>query len=149
MDDILILIGTESGNAQMVAECLQDDFEAKGHAVEVMDQMDMASVNLAERSLVLLCAATHGLGELPSNIQPFYDELDAERPSLSHLRYGVIALGDMTYQETFCQAGKVLDELFAALGAKRIGDRLEIDACIQPVPDEEAQKWAEEWITLV
>lgn len=149
MDDILILVGTESGNAQMVAECLADDFAARGHAAEVMDQVDLASASLASRAVVLLCIATHGLGELPSNIQPLFDEMEAERPDLSHLRYGVIALGDQTYQETFCNAGKVMDTLFADLGAKRVGERLEIDACTQPVPDEEAQRWAGEWVTLL
>lgn len=149
MDDILILIGTESGNAQMVAECLADDFSAKGHQTEVMDQADLAVADFPSRTVVLLCVATHGLGELPSNIQPLADELEEAKPDLSHLRYGVVALGDQTYQETFCNAGKVMDALFNDLGGKRVGERLEIDACTQPVPDEEAQKWAEEWITLL
>lgn len=149
MDDILILVGTESGNAQMVGECLADDFAAKGHQAEVMDQFDVSDIDFASRGIVLLCVATHGLGELPSNIQPLADELEAKRPDFSQLRYGVIALGDQTYQETFCEAGKVMDSLFADLGGKRIGERLEIDACTQPVADEEAQKWAEEWITLI
>ena len=149
MDDILILVGTESGNAQMVAECLADDFSAKGIRAEVMDQPDLVTVDFAARRVVLVCAATHGLGELPSNIQPLADEMEAKRPDLSHLRYGVIALGDQTYQETFCNAGKVLDGLFADLGAQRIGERLEIDACTQPVPDEEAQRWAQEWVSLL
>lgn len=149
MDDILILVGTESGNAQMVAECLADDFAAKGRRAEVMDQANLPSVDFPARQIVLICTATHGLGELPSNIQPLADEMEAKRPDLSHVRYGVIALGDQTYQETFCNAGKVLDDLFADLGAKRVGDRLEIDACTQPVPDEEAQRWAEEWVSLL
>lgn len=149
MDDILILVGTESGNAQMVAECLADDFAARGRQAEVVDQPDLADVGFSGRDVVLVCVATHGLGELPSNIQPLADALEAQRPDLSHLRYGMIALGDQTYQETFCNAGKVIDALFADLGATRVGERLEIDACTQPVPDEVAQRWAEEWIVLL
>lgn len=149
MDDILILVGTESGNAQMVAECLADDFAAKGRRADVVDQPDVTDAGFAGRKVVLVCVSTHGLGELPSNIQPLADALEAQRPDLSHLRYGMIALGDQTYQETFCNAGKVIDTLLADLGATRVGERLEIDACTQPVPDEVAQRWAEEWIVLL
>jgi len=35
------------------------------------------------------------------------------------------------------------------LEAARIGERLEIDACTQPLPDEEALMWAKEWVTLL
>ncbi|MCB2099814.1 MAG: flavodoxin domain-containing protein [Rhodobacterales bacterium] len=149
MDDILIIYGTESGNAQMVAETLQGDFEARGHAVEIMEQWDAAQADWPSRQVVLICCATHGMGDLPSNIQPMFDELDETRPDLSNLRYGVVALGDQTYFDTFCKAGQVLDDLFDRLGATRVGERLEIDACTQPLPDEEAQKWAVEWVELL
>jgi len=61
----------------------------------------------------------------------------------------VIALGDQTYAETFCKAGRTLDEQFRALGAHRVGDRLEIDACTQPLADEEAAAWAREWAGML
>jgi len=149
MSDILILVGTESGTAQMVAECLQEDLEKAGHAVEVVDDMSGTDPALATSEIVLVCTATHGMGELPANILPFADALEEAKPDLSHVRYGVIALGDQTYQDTFCFGGKIMDELFAGLGAERVGERLEIDACTQPLPDEEAQRWAEEWVTLL
>jgi MioC protein len=78
-----------------------------------------------------------------------HDSLKQSRPDLSHLRYSVIALGDQTYHDTFCFAGKAMDALFAELGARKIGERLEIDACTQPLPDEEALDWAKEWVTLL
>ncbi len=148
MADILIVIGTESGNAQMVAEALEEDFIAKGHTVAVNDNADADAVTGAS-DVVLVVTATTGMGDLPANIQPLSDQLTEIGADLKHLRYGVIALGDQTYQDTFCGAGKKMDALFAKLGAKRIGERLEIDACTQPVPDEEALKWAEEWVQLL
>lgn len=148
MADILIVIGTESGNAQMVAEALEDDFAAKGHTVTVNDNADAAAVTGAS-DVVLVVTATTGMGDLPANIQPLSDQLTEAGSDLKHLRYGVVALGDQTYQDTFCGAGKKMDALFEKLGAKRVGERLEIDACTQPVPDEEALKWAEEWVQLL
>lgn len=148
MASILILVGTESGNAQMVADTLQEELGRAGHSVEVRSEGDGLDGLDGER-VVLICTATHGLGELPDNIIPLHDALKAQRPDLSKLRYGVIALGDQTYNETFCNGGKTMDRLFAELGATRIGERLEIDACTQPLPDEDAVEWAREWVTLL
>jgi MioC protein len=148
MADILIVVGTESGNAQLVGDSLEETFSAKGHTVAVNDNADASAVTGA-KDVVLVVTSTTGMGDLPANIQPLSDQLTDANADLSHLRYGVIALGDQTYQDTFCGGGKKMDALFEKLGAKRIGERLEIDACTQPVPDEEALKWAEEWVQLL
>jgi MioC protein len=42
-----------------------------------------------------------------------------------------------------------MDALFASFGACKVGERLEIDACTQPLPDEEALNWAQEWVTML
>lgn len=149
MANTLILVGTESGNAQMVADCLQEELAGLGHAVEIVDHGTAADADFPSRDVVLICCATHGLGELPDNIIPMADSLRDQRPDLAHLRYGVVALGDQTYAETFCNAGKTIDALFAELGAQKVGERLEIDACTQPLPDEEALEWLREWVNLL
>lgn len=149
MHDILILVGTESGNAEMVAELLMEEFTRLGHKAEVMNRGEAADADFPSRRVVLICTSTHGSGELPDNIIPMQRSLEETRPDLSHLRYGVIALGDQTYGETFCNAGRSMDALFAALGAEKVGERLEIDACTQPLPDEEAAAWAKEWLELL
>ena len=138
MANILIVIGTESGNAQMVAECLEDELAEHGHSIEVDDDAVAGVVSDQSRDVVLICTATTGMGDLPANIQPMADDLSDNGTDLSHIRYGVIALGDQTYQDTFCGGGRKMDALFEKLGAIRIGERLEIDACTQPLPDDEA-----------
>ncbi|MCX7161752.1 MAG: flavodoxin domain-containing protein [Betaproteobacteria bacterium] len=149
MASILIIVGTESGNAQMCADHLADNLPALGHEVEVLAEADAGSVDLGAREVVLVCTSTHGDGELPDNLMPLAGRLRGEGLDLSHLRYGVIALGDQTYKATFCKAGKDIDALFAACGARRLGERLEIDACTQPLPDEEALNWAQEWVMML
>jgi MioC protein len=42
-----------------------------------------------------------------------------------------------------------MDALLGTLGARKIGDRLEVDASTQPLPDEEAVGWVKEWVKLV
>ena len=148
MASILILVGTESGNAQMVADALKPVLEGSGHKVDVTDKAATKSDLQAHNVLLVVCA-THGSGDIPTNILPLAETLERERPDLSGHRYGVIALGDMTYQDTFCGGGKNVDKVLALCGATKIGERLEVDASVQPLPDEEALAWVESWKALV
>ena len=148
MARILILVGTESGNAQMVADALKPVLVAAGHKVDVTDKAATVGDLLAHQ-VFLVVSATHGTGEIPTNILPLAETLEREQPDLSGHRYGVIALGDRTYQDTFCGGGKKLDGVFAACGARKLGERLEVDAASQPLPDEEALGWIAGWKALV
>jgi MioC protein len=148
MATILILVGTESGNAQMVADALKPVLTAAGHRVDVTDKA-AGMGDLQSHEIFLVVSATHGSGDIPTNILPLAETLERERPDLSGHRYGVIALGDMTYQDTFCGGGKKLDTVFALCGARRLGERLEVDASSQPLPDDEALGWIEDWKALV
>jgi len=148
MATILILVGTESGNAQMVADALQPVLAAAGHAVDVTDKA-ATFADLEAHDVLLVVCATHGSGDIPTNILPLVETLERDKSDLSGHRYGVIALGDMTYQDTFCGGGKKVDQVLEACGAKKVGERLEVDASTQPLPDEEALAWIEGWKTQV
>jgi MioC protein len=148
MSSILILVGTESGNAQMVADALKPVLGMAGHAVDVSDKAASAT-DLQAHDVLLVVCATHGSGDIPTNILPLVEMLERERPNLSRHRYGVIALGDRTYQDTFCGGGKKVDQVLELCGAQKVGDRLEVDASSQPLPDEEALAWVEGWKNLV
>jgi MioC protein len=148
MANLLILVGTESGNAQMVADALKPVLVAAGHKVEVTDKAATVA-DLQSHEVFLVISATHGSGDIPTNILPLAETLERQRPDLSGHRYGVIALGDMTYQDTFCGGGKQLDRVFALCRARKLGERLEVDASSQPLPDEEALGWIEDWKALV
>jgi MioC protein len=64
------------------------------------------------------------------------------------VRYGVIALGDRTYAETFCFGGKRFDEILGELGAQRIGEIMLHDASAGTLPEDEAAEWIEGWVEL-
>jgi len=119
MTDIAILVGTESGNAQMVADALQEELEAMSHEVALHEAPEVDEIDFANREVVIVSCSTHGDGELPDNIIPMCDYLKENKPDLSHIRYGLVALGDQTYQQTFSQAGKDIDVLLAECGAYR------------------------------
>ena len=92
MAKIPIIVGTESGNAQMCADHLSDNLPALGHEVEVAGDADAGSADLDGRDVVLVCTATHGDGELPDSIILLAERLRVDTPALSYLRYGVSRL---------------------------------------------------------
>jgi MioC protein len=146
--DLTILIGTMTGTAQLVGQELElrlDDGETRAVA-RLMDDLD-ASV-FGQGGLFLICSSTYGQGDVPDNAKRLYESLQTERPDLSAVRYGVIALGDRTYAETFCNGGKRFDRILTELGAARIGEVLLHDASAGTMPEEVAAAWIDGWIAL-
>jgi MioC protein len=145
---INILVGTMTGTAQLVAqefELVWDDPETKVEIL-LMDKLD-ASV-FEKEGVFLICTSTYGQGDVPDNAKALYDDLQAKRPDLSHVRYGVFGLGDRTYAETYNFGGMKFDTLLGELGAKRIGERVMCDASSGELPEEKAVEWGPGWLEL-
>lgn len=144
--DITILVGTMTGTAEMVAQEMEQALQSAGHAatIQVMDNLD-ASV-FANGGTFLICTSTYGAGDVPDNAQALFNSLEIERPDLSAITYNVIALGDTTYKDTYCQGGKRFDQLLTELGAKRAGDILMHDASSGTLPEELAAQWVVPWV---
>ncbi|MFC3226920.1 flavodoxin domain-containing protein [Marinibaculum pumilum] len=143
---IEIFVGTMTGTAELVAEEVADSLRSAEHDVDVsmMDKLD-AGAFADPASVYLICTSTYGQGDVPDNAQDFFEDLKAKRPDLSEIRYGVIGLGDSTYQQTFNFGGKRFDDLLQELGAQRIGERFIHDAADGTMPEEEALTWLEGW----
>jgi len=144
--DITILVGTMTGTAEMVAQEIEQVLESAGHhaKIQVMDNLD-ASV-FQGGGAFLICTSTYGNGDVPDNAQGLFNSLETERPDLSNVTYGVIALGDTTYKDTYCHGGKRFDKLLSELGAKRAGDMLTHDASSGTLPEEQAAQWVVPWV---
>jgi MioC protein len=146
--ELTILVGTMTGTAQLVAQELEltlDDGETRAQ-VRPMDGLD-AGV-FSGGGLFLICSSTYGQGDVPDNAKNLYESLLSTRPDLSNVQYGVIALGDRTYAETFCNGGKRFDAILAELGASRIGEIMLHDASAGTMPEEIAVAWVAGWISL-
>jgi MioC protein len=94
----------------------------------------------------LICISTYGAGDVPDNAQALVNSLETEKPNLSSVTYGVIALGDRTYKDTYCQGGIRFDKMLAELGAKRAGEILMHDASSGTLPEELAAQWVVPWV---
>jgi MioC protein len=145
---LILLVGTMTGTAQLVAQELElawDDGELQVETL-LMDKLD-ASV-FARDGIFLVVTSTYGQGDVPDNAKALYEDLKAKRPDLSRVRYGVFGLGDRTYSETFNFGGKRFDDILAELGAQRIGDRVQHDASSGVLPEESAEEWGAGWLAL-
>ncbi len=146
--NITILVGTMTGTAQLVAQELELAWGDDETQVEtlLMEKADLSA--FGREGVVLICTSTYGQGDVPDNAKALYAELQAKRPDLAALRYGVFGLGDRTYAETFNFGGKRFDELLAELGAQRIGERVQHDASSGILAEEAAAEWGAEWLKL-
>ncbi len=144
--EITILVGTMTGTAEMVAQEIQQALETAGHqaSIQVMDNLDAGVFQRGGNFLI--CTSTYGNGDVPDNAQALFNSLETGRPNLSNVIYGVIALGDTTYKDTFCQGGIRFDKMLAELGARRAGEILMHDAGSGTLPEELAAQWVVPWV---
>jgi MioC protein len=144
---IVILVGTMTGTAQLVAQELEltygdDDLQI---LVRPMDALGADAFD-DPQPLYLVCTSTYGQGDVPDNARPFFDALQSARPDLSAVRYGVLGLGDRTYQDTFNHGGMKFDALLADLGATRVGQRATLDAADGELAEDRAVEWMAAWL---
>ena len=147
-----ILVGTMTSTADYVAQAIQMDCAELIDDIEVhlMDTLDISVFNEANAkdAIYLICSSTYGQGDVPDNARALYESMDASPQFLGHVRYGVIALGDRTYLQTFCVGGKKFDERLQDFGAQRIGDVWCHDASSGTMPESEGTEWCRQWLAL-
>ncbi|WP_104135799.1 MULTISPECIES: flavodoxin domain-containing protein [unclassified Cryobacterium] len=147
MSTTVILYGTESGNAELVAEDLAAELEGE-REVSVYDMSDFDVADFDAENFYLVVCSTHGDGELPGGATPLFEALNSERPNLSGIRYAMFGLGNSTY-ETYSQGSEIIDRRLTELGAKRVGVYGRHDACDGSLPNDGAVEWARELLVLV
>ncbi len=131
-----ILFGSQTGNAEALAKMLSKQAGKNGFAPTVYDMAEYPINNLKSDKKVLIITSTYGDGDPPDNAQRFWEELSADSaPSLSHLEYSVLALGDTNYEQ-FCQFGKDVDTRLEQLGAQRVFQRMDCDVDYDDVYEE-------------
>lgn len=145
---ITILYGTETGNAEMLAEDIQAALEGE-HEVDCLNLSDMAPADFDAGRFYLMVCSTYGDGELPASAQPFAEAMETSAPNLSDIRFAIFGLGDSEYDETFNHGPKRLADLMQARGAVQIGARVAHDASGDDLAEDVALPWAEAVIAEV
>ncbi|MGB8038379.1 MAG: flavodoxin domain-containing protein [Pseudolabrys sp.] len=126
-EPLTIVYASESGNSEKLAGDLAKSARKNGLKPTIIDMADLDLSALTTAKRLVFIAATWGEGEPPARATRVYNELMGEgAPRLEGVEFGVLALGDTAYAE-FCAIGKKIDERLAALGGKRIVDRVDCD----------------------
>jgi MioC protein len=143
---ITLLVGSVHGNASSVAQALHfsaDDLAATIHLLP----MDGLDITVFDRpGIFVICTSTTGSGDLPDNAQALFHSLDAQAKFLGHVRYGLVALGDSSYGDSFLGGGRQMDERLRDLGAQRLGEICVLDAMETTQPEDDAVAWFGPWV---
>lgn len=126
---ILILYGSETGNAQDYAETLSLNYRYQGYQATVSAMDDFPAKDLLDFHVLLVICSTTGQGEVPRNARHFWRFLlrkSLPNDLLSHIRFSTFGLGDSSYPQYNWAIRKIHARLLQ-LGAKELCDRGESD----------------------
>ncbi|NVK25714.1 MAG: flavodoxin domain-containing protein [Gammaproteobacteria bacterium] len=141
---ITIIVGTETGTAEYVADEILELLEQ--HQLNAEQTLTVDPNQLINSTTWLICTSTHGAGDVPNNLHVFQHWLTQSDIDLSEVNFGVIALGDSSY-DTFCQAGEKLRADILKLGATEIFPIIKIDAMDDELPEEIALEKLKNYVT--
>jgi len=137
--EVLVLFGSQTGNAKRLAGELTRRLRDRGFAVTLCCMGDFRTANLKKARHLFVLVSTHGEGDPPDKAKLLVEYLRSKRASrLDGLQYSVLALGDLSYQQ-FCQTGKEFDKRLEELGARRLYPRADCDVDFE----ERAGDWME------
>ncbi|KAF2277740.1 NADPH dependent diflavin oxidoreductase-like protein 1 [Westerdykella ornata] len=125
----LVVYGSETGNAQDIAEELGRIAERLRFDTDVAELNAISLRQLLQYSVVLISISTTGQGELPQNSQIFWRALRSTRlrPGCLHqVHFASFGLGDSSYPK-FNWAHRKLYNRLVQLGAQPVCDRAEAD----------------------
>lgn len=139
MGTLKIFAGTVYGNAQHVAEQVEESLAEQGIDCEL--ETDPSVEDFANADAILVITSTTGQGDIPPNLEFVFSDLKDEFPLLTDKPFAVAALGDSSYGETFCGAGRQFNELLLELQATPVTSMLEVDAMETLEPEKIVVDW--------
>lgn len=139
MADVGIFVGSVYGNAQQVAEQAQELLSGHGLHVVVFD--DPQVKDFTQSKAVVVISSTTGQGDVPPNLEYFVADLRDQFPLMHNKPFVVAGLGDSSYGDTYCGAGRQIYALLEELQGKPLADFLEVDACETLEPESVILPW--------
>ena len=140
--DLLVLVGTQTGNSEVIADAVADQLGAVGFSCHMVDMAEAYPEMLADYRQLVVVLCTWADGTFPDNTVAFYDALVALKPDLAHLAYGLVALGDRDYAPYYQTAAYRIRDTLKAYSATLALDLHEIDGTPTSTDVAKAQDWA-------
>jgi len=124
--DWLVVHASQTGSAEFLAERTAATLALGGLDARAVCMSTLDTAQLAAASRVLFVCSTYGEGDAPDTAARFAGQTMGTMPDLSHLHYGVLALGDTTYTN-YCGFGRALDNWLLERGATPLFERIDVD----------------------
>jgi sulfite reductase (NADPH) flavoprotein alpha-component len=121
-----VVFASQTGFAESLAEMTAQALESAGTPVRLMSIAELDAATLAATGRVLIVASTTGEGDPPDSAARFVRRVMGETPDLAGLSYGLLVLGDRSY-DRFCGFGHALDDWLRRSGARPLFDAVEVD----------------------
>ena len=128
--DISILFGTQTGNAQNIADDIATLFNT-----QAIDMGDVDINTFKAMNNVIIVTSTYGDGEHPDNGQIMWDACK-DIDGLSHMKFAILGLGDTAY-DLFCHSAQEWETLLEKAGANKVQDTAKLDVDYE----DQAQDW--------
>ena len=143
--NLLLIFGTETGNAEELAEDAAHMAKKFDLNPTVIDMEDITPEGISDSKRLIVICSTWGEGEQPVNAQDLYDAVsESEDGCMIGVNFAVLALGDTAF-EFFCESGKEWDSILEEKGGKRTNKRMDCDTDY----DDYAEEWIEETLSLM
>ncbi|AIF44219.1 flavodoxin [Virgibacillus sp. SK37] len=126
MGNLLIIYASSTGNTELMADAIEAYLRKKDHQV-VSKTFDYDPINVEDLLLydgILIGTYTWDDGELPYEVEDFYEEL--EDVDLTGKPVGVFGSADSFY-DTFGGAIDLLADRLQSRGAVLLDDRIKVD----------------------
>ena len=131
-----IVFASMTGNTEEIADIVADKFRDLGVEVDVDECTTVDAEDFLEADIAVVATYTYGDGELPDEIQDFYEDLAGL--DLKGKLYGVVGSGDTFYDE--------FDRCFAATGAEKGSECVKVDLSAEDEDIEKLEAFAEELV---
>ncbi|MDR2538161.1 MAG: flavodoxin [Bifidobacteriaceae bacterium] len=139
MANAKIVYATMTGNTEEIAQAFQESLKKAGAEVELTDVNDAKAEDFKNFDILVVATYTYGQGELPDDIQDFYEDL--KDIDLAGKVYAVLGSGDTSYDYMYCKAADDFDAILTEAGAKKAAPvyKIEFNEYDQGKLDEIAQ----------
>src|SRR5690606_5239312 len=130
---VLVAFASQTGTAERIALQSARQLQQANINVQLLALNQLTPQILLSFEQALFVVSTYGEGEPPDNGCSFIRRYakspkDSSPLDLSILKFGVLALGDRSYQH-FCGFGHSLEHLLHSHGAQSLFDLIEVDQC--------------------
>lgn len=125
MNRALVVYGTCSGNAELVAQAVQTGLVEGGLASELKRAELTPAESVLNYDLLVLVCSTWNVGQLQDHFIGFHKELS--KLDLQGKPVVVVGLGDSKNYDIFCGAADILEETVGEINGKLLVPTLRID----------------------